>query len=503
MQYNLLKRNVGRVNAKKKLKILVVSSEVVPFAKTGGLADVSGALPVALEKLVYEVGVAMPKYGVINEAKAKLSGQIMTFDITLGNNTKNAIIKKGKLPDSNVNVYFIQNDYYFNRRELYSEAGQDYEDNAQRFAFFSMAVLVMLKNLNWQPDIIHCNDWQTAMIPTYLKTLFREDDFFRNTKVLYTIHNLAYQGSFSKNLIFDIGLNWNYFNPNSVEFYDKINFMKAGLIYADKISTVSEGYSKEIQTPEYGCGLEGVLQFRKNDLTGIMNGIDYSVWNPEIDDYMAKKFSVDDTSGKSACKKDLQKICGLPENANVPLIGIISRLADQKGFDLIAEVIDKIMKMDLQIVILGTGEPKYHTLFEEMGKKFKDKISVNLKFDNALAHKIEAGSDMFLMPSQYEPCGLNQLYSLKYGTVPIVRHTGGLADSVIDFTPELNKKGEATGFKFYEYKSGELLETIKKAVKVYNAKPMWFKLRKNGMLKDFSWTVSAKKYEQLFLKMIG
>ena len=491
------------MSEKKKLKILVVSSEVVPFAKTGGLADVAGALPIALEKLGYEVCVAMPKYGCINEAKANLSGQTMIFDLTLGNNTKSAIIKSGKLPGSNVNVYFIQNDDYFNRRELYSESGQDYGDNAQRFSFFSMAVLVMLKNLNWQPDIIQCNDWQSAMIPTYLKTIYREDSFFKNTKVLYTIHNLAYQGSSSKYLIFDIGLNWDYFNPGGVEFYNNINFMKAGLIYADKISTVSEGYSKEIQTPEYGCGLEGVLQFRKEDLLGIINGIDYNVWNPEIDEHIAKKFSVDDVSGKSVCKKDLQKICRLPEDTKPPLIGIISRLADQKGFDLIAEIIDKIMEMDLQIVILGTGEPKYHTLFEEIGKKYKKKISLNIKFDNTLAHKIEAGSDMFLMPSKYEPCGLNQLYSLKYGTVPIVRHTGGLADSITDYTPEANKKGEATGFKFYEYKSAELFETIKKALKVYNTEPSWYKLRKNGMLKDFSWNASAKKYEKLFLKMIG
>ncbi len=490
---------MGKAN---KLKILLVSSEVVPFAKTGGLADVAGALPVALEKLGHEVCVAMPKYGTIDAAKWNFSGEIMAFDVTLGNDSKTAIIRKGNLPDSNVTIYFIQNDEYFNRKELYGESGQDYEDNAQRFAFFSMAVLTMLKNLNWQPDIIQCNDWQTALIPTYLKTVLNADDFFNKIKTLYTIHNLAYQGSFSKYKIFVIGLNWDYFNSNSVEFYDNINFMKAGLIYSDKLSTVSEGYSQEIQTSEFGCGLEGVLKFRRNDLYGIINGIDYNVWNPETDEYIIKNFSVKNTTGKTACKKDLQKICNLPVGAAVPLIGIISRLADQKGFDLIAEVIDQIMALDLQIVLLGTGDPKYHSLFNEIGAKYPKKIGVNLKFDNKLAHQIEAGSDMFLMPSRYEPCGLNQLYSLKYGTVPIVRNTGGLADSIVDYTPAANKKGDATGFKFHNYKSDELLEVIKRALAAYKAKPQWYKLRKNCMLKDFSWNASAKKYESLFLKMI-
>lgn len=484
--------------------VLYVSSEVAPFAKTGGLADVAGALPKAIKELGHDIRVMMPKYGFISDRKYTLREVIRLKDVhvQLGDREYTISAKSAFLPDSKVQIYFIEYPPYFDRESPYvnPKTGKDWEDNAERFALFSRGVLEVLRVLHWQPDVIHCNDWQTALIPTYLKTVLKDDNYFAKTSTLLTIHNLAYQGVFDPGVLEAIGLPQELFSPGGpVEFYGKVNFLKAGIVYADLLNTVSERYAQEIQTPEYGAGLDGVLRERAQDLYGILNGVDYSVWNPETDELIPHHYNASDLSGKWKNKEALLEQLGLPYAEDVPVIGMISRLADQKGFDLLAEIIDDLMALDIRFVLLGTGDPKYHKIFERVGKKYKNKASINLRFDNPLAHLIEAGSDMFLMPSRYEPCGLNQIYSLKYGTIPIVRATGGLADTIKDFDPAT---GKGNGFVFEKYDAGELLATIKRALEVYKDKKNWLKLIRNAMAEDFSWSVSAKKYVDLYKKLV-
>ncbi len=457
------------------LKVLLASSEVVPFAKTGGLADVAGALPQALEELGVDVRVIMPKY-----ASVKL---------------KENFGKLGK----NVKVYFVENDGYFARPQLYGDKFGDYKDNLDRFAFFSRQVLERAKQENFRPDIIHCNDWQTALVPVYLNTLYKYDPFFASTKTVFTIHNLAYQGLFPKEEFPKTGLDWSLFNIRYFEFYDKMNLMKAGLVYADLLNTVSPTYAEEIQTSEFGCGLEGVIKTRRDSLSGILNGIDYGAWNPETDNKIFKKYSSATIGDKYANKEMLQEEVGLKVNRSIPLIGTISRLADQKGFDLVAAIIDKVLKMDVQFVLLGTGDNKYHVLFEKIQKTHAKSAAIFLKFDAILAQKIYASSDLFLMPSRYEPCGLGQLISFKYGTVPIVRQTGGLKDSVTEFDPST---GEGSGFTFTGYEAERLLAAVKKAVSTYSKKEVWAKLVKKVMGYDYSWTRSAKDYVEMYERAI-
>jgi len=488
------------------VKILYISSEVVPFSKTGGLADVAGALPVALKNLGHDVRIATPRYGCINGEKYGLVQTIDEINVYFQHDTFNATVETANLPGTDIPVYFIANDFYFGRRELYTEKGKDYPDNSQRFAFFCMATLWMLRILDWKPDVIHTNDWQTALMPAYLKyhPYVKSDEFYNGIKSLYTIHNLAYQGSFDRDTLNKIGLGWEVFTIDGLEFYGDINLMKAGIMFSDEITTVSEMYAREIQTPEYGCGLDGVLRFRKDHLTGIMNGIDYAIWDPAKDDLIPSKFSAGKMAGKAKCKTHLQKKNGLPQDKDVPIIGMISRMADQKGFDLIAKIAEEIFDLDIQFVLLGTGEPVYHEMFKKIGEKYPAKAGINITFNNQLAHEIEAGADMFLMPSRYEPCGLNQLYSLKYGTVPIVRKTGGLADSIIDSRAETIAKGMGTGFVFEKYEPGALLDAIERAVDLYaRDKKAWKKIQSNGMAKDYSWEASAKKYAVLYRKMTG
>lgn len=490
----------------KPFDVLFVSSEVEPFAKTGGLADVSGALPQVIKDLGHEVRVMLPKYASISERKFKIHDvlRLKEIEIPIGRRIERASIKSSILSNTKgkVQVYLLANDNLFGRDGLYTnpDTKKDYPDNDERFIFFARGVLETLKRLDWQPDIIHCNDWQSGLIPAYLKTLYKNDKFFEGTKTVFTVHNMAYQGSFPYSSFEKSGLPKEVFNPEGVEFWGNFNFMKAGLVYANVITTVSEKYAEEVRTSdEYGCGMSGILQKRKNALYGIVNGIDYSVWNPEIDELTPFKYDPKNLDGKYENKKVLLEKFNLEYNERIPVIGVISRLADQKGFDLIGQIIDEMMKLDIQFVLLGTGEKKYHELFESIHKKFPRKTGILLGFNNEVAHLIEAGSDMFLMPSRYEPCGLNQLYSLKYGTVPIVRATGGLEDTIEDFDPAT---GKGTGFKFQKYISAELLKTIQRAVKGYEDKNLWKKLIKNGMAKDFSWEASAKKYINLY-KSIG
>jgi starch synthase len=490
----------------KEINILFVVSEAVPFAKTGGLADVGGALPQVVRELGHEIRIMMPKYGLFSERKHKVHDVIRLKDISIsiGGKTTNASVKSAFITNSKVKVqvYFLANDQYFLREGLYvnPHTKKDYHDNDERFIFFCKGTLETLKKLGWKPDIIHCNDWPCGLIPAYLKTVYRDDPFFKNTRSIFTIHNLAYQGLFPKESFYKTGLPEEIFQQEGVEFYGQLSFMKAGLYYADIINTVSEKYAQEIRTDEeMGCGLRKLLDRRKKDLYGITNGIDYSIWNPEVDKLIPHNYSLKDFKGKSENKKALLNRFNLEYKESIPVIGIISRLADQKGFDLIGNIIRDLMKLDLQIVVLGTGEKKYHELFEKIHQKYPDKFGIFLGFNESLAHLIEAGSDMFLMPSRYEPCGLNQLYSLKYGTVPIVRATGGLEDTIEDIN--IND-GKGTGFKFKKYDSQELFKVIKKALKVYSDKKRWRKIMKSGMMKDFSWANSARKYVTLYKKLI-
>jgi len=464
-----------------KIKILFCSSEVVPFAKTGGLADVAGTLPLALEELGVETRIVMPHYAAIDSERFKLK--------RLDNQT--SVAKLGK----KVRVYFIENADYFNRSGLYQDKGVDYADNLPRFAYYCVQTLELIKRIKFKPDVIHCNDWQTALIPIYLKTRYNHDPFYKKIKTVFTIHNLGYQGLCPKEQFPATGLNPDLFTVDGVEFYGKVNLLKGGLLFADKITTVSPTYAKEIQTPEFGCGLEGVLQKRRHDTSGILNGIDYQEWDPAKNESLVKNYSIDDPGSKYANKLDLQKISGLKQNIDVPLLGMITRLADQKGLDIFCEAIDKICQLPLQFILLGTGDQKYHSLFEKVKKKYKN-TSINLKFDAVLAYKIYAGSDMFLMPSYYEPCGLGQLISLKFGTIPVVRKTGGLADTVTDYNVSGGAPGN--GFVFTEYKSQKLFKAVKTALDVYADKKAWRDLVAVAMNCNFAWAESAKKYVELY-----
>ena len=458
------------------MKIVMCASEVVPFAKTGGLADVAGALPLALEESGQEGIVIMPRYRAIQDAKFKISR--VKEDISYS--------RIGK----NIKVYFIENEQYFNRDNLYTDKNGDYPDNLERFSYYSRRALELLKEIKFKPDIIHVHDWQVSFVPLYLKTLYANDAFYKKTKTVLTIHNIGYQGLFPKEEFPKLGLDWSLFDMERLEFYGKVNILKGGMVFSDLINTVSPTYSKEIQTKEFGFGLEGVLAKRKKSLFGILNGLDYSIWNPETDKFIAAQFSNKNVKGKLRDKEDLQKFCNLPLAKGIPLFGIVSRLAEQKGFDILAEAIDAICNLKLQLVILGTGDLKYHTLLSDIVKKYPKVISLHLKFDDTLAHKIYAGSDIFLMPSKYEPCGLGQLISLRYGTIPLVFKTGGLADTV-------NKDN---GFVFYQYKSEALFKTIKGALTAFQDDKKWSSLVQKAMKCDFSWKESAKQYVRLYEK---
>lgn len=458
------------------MKIAVCASEVVPFAKTGGLADVAGALPLALEELNQEVIVVMPGYKAVQNSKIKIQKMKDGFSY--------AVIGK------NIKVYFIENDSYFNRDGLYGDKNGDHKDNLDRFCFYNRRTLELLKEINFKPDIIHVHDWQAALIPVYLKTIYEHDGFYKNTKTLLTIHNIGYQGLFPKEEFPKLGLDWGLFNMETLEFYGKINILKGGVVFSDLINTVSPTYSKEIQTKEFGFGLEGILNKRRQCLFGVLNGLDYSIWNPRTDKFIIEKFSIENLEVKYKNKEGLQKIYNLPAKKNIPLFGIVSRLAEQKGFDILSANIEKICHLDLQLVILGTGDLKYHVILEDIVKKYPKIVSLHLKFDDALAHKIYAGSDIFLMPSKYEPCGLGQMISLSYGTIPLVFKTGGLADTIT----------KDNGFVFDNYKKEELVKTMEKAIRAFKDKKEWAGLMQNAMQSNFSWNESAKKYLTLYEK---
>ena len=454
----------------------MVASEVVPFAKTGGLADVVGALPLALEYCGHEIIVIMPAYKCIANAKLKISR--VSQDVTT------AVLGK------NVKVFFIENKNYFNRDGLYGDKNGDYPDNLERFAFFFRRALDLLKELNFSADILHLHDWQASLVAAYLKNLYSSLNFYSRMRCILTLHNIGYQGVFAKEEFPRLGLGWGLFDIDGFEFYNQVNLLKGGIVFADFINTVSPTYANEIQTKELGFGLEGLLRKRNNVLSGILNGVDYSVWDPNLDQFILQNFSLASLENKALNKKDLQKICGLPQDKNIPVLGMVSRLAEQKGFDILAQGLDDLGKMDAQLVILGAGDLKYQNILKSAAKKYPKVISLNLKFDDPLAHKIYAGSDIFLMPSKYEPCGLGQLISLRYGSIPLVFKTGGLADTI----------SRKNGFIFSRYIEEELLKIIIKAIRVFKNKNKWVSLINNAMECNFSWKVSADKYAQLYVK---
>jgi len=479
------------------MKVLIASPEVFPFVKTGGLADVTGALPKALKKLGAEVRVILPKHKGIEESKFPMEYKNLKIACQISQS-----VVEGEIVESGydgVKVYLVEKDEYYYRDYLYSTPDGDYLDNAERFIFFAKSVLEAIKATGFVPDVLHCNDWETALTPVFLKTTYKDDPVLKNIPTVFTIHNLGYQGIFWHHDMHLLNIGWEYFTPDYLEFFGNINFLKGGIIFSDIISTVSRKYSEEIQTQEFGYGLDGILRTRKKDLFGIINGIDYQDWNPETDQFLPARYTTENMAGKAACKKALQHAFGLPEDPSLPLIATISRLADQKGFDLISEGLPEMLALGTQYVILGTGERKYHEVFTELGREFPKAFSVKIAYDNRLAHLIEAGADMFLMPSRYEPCGLNQLYSLKYGTIPVVRGVGGLDDTIIDYTAEPVR---GTGFKFHEYTKEAMFDALERALKVYHDGAAWRSLAARCMSADFSWERSAREYLELYERAI-
>jgi len=490
----------------RRLSILMAASEAVPFAKTGGLADVAGALPRELARLGHSVRLVMPHYAGLDSGGHALT-EWGRLDVPAPSGSVPVVIHQGVLhddhlpPERQVQVLTVRYDPYFNRPGLYQEAGTDYPDNLERFALFSRAVMELLLRLeatsNWVPDVLHAHDWQTALTVVYLKSLYADYASRHHPASVYTIHNLGYQGIFPASAFSETGLPSSFFTPQWLEFYGSCNLMKGALLCADVLSTVSETYSREIQTKEFGFGLEGVLRERRDRIVGVVNGIDTAVWNPATDSYLPFRYSAKDLRGKQQCKAALQQDLGLPPK-RVPMIGVISRLSEQKGQDLIAEIVPELMALNVQLVLLGTGDPALEQQFRSLQDRYPDRLAARITFDEALAHRIEAGSDLFLMPSRYEPCGLSQLYSLRYGTVPVARRTGGLADTIVPYSPLTMRARRATGFLFGEASGDSLLMAVLLALSVHKKAAEWRQVVQAGMKTDVSWARSAEAYDALY-----
>ncbi len=478
------------------MKILFAASEVAPFAKTGGLADVAGSLPRALAALGHDVNVILPRYRQVDRERFGLK-QVASFYVPLAAWKERCDIFTAPLGPK-VTAYFVNKDIYYDRPELYRTLRGDHPDNAERFIFFSRAVPELCRTLDLAPDIIHCNDWQTGLVPLYLRTLYRAVPQLARTRSVFTIHNLGYQGIFWHWDLPMTGLGWEVFTPGGIEFWGNMNLLKAGIVYADAVTTVSATYAKEIQTPEYGHGLDGVLRSRAADLVGIVNGIDDDEWNPATDPVIARNFSAANLAGKGSCRKALLAELTLPATAD-PVIGMVTRLSDQKGLDILMDSLPAVMATGARLVVLGTGDERYHRLLRDAARLHGTQMRVLLTYDDTMARRIYAGADMFLMPSRYEPCGLGQMHALRYGTVPVVRRTGGLADTVVDHDP---KTGEGTGFLFSKYTAEALTGCVRRAVSVFADQRAWKRLMRAGMKVDFSWRHSAKEYVKVYGKVL-
>lgn len=496
------------------MKILFAASECVPFAKTGGLADVVGSLPYALASLAsgasgekFSFCVVLPKYGVISTNQFPMERLPGALNIPMKGHveTGSAWRLKGNIPGfkipKNISFYFIDHPNYYNRSGIYGSAGSDYPDNDARYIFFSRAVLELAKLIDFKPDVIHCHDWQTGLIPVYLKTIYKIDSFFSTSASVFTIHNIAYQGAFHRATLDVAGLPHSEFTPQKLEYYGHVNFLKGALVYADYLTTVSPTYAQEIHSSSwYGRGMEGVLSHRKENLVGILNGLNEAEWNPSKDEWICKSYSVkakDFWARKRACKLDLQKSLGLPENPDIPVIGMVSRLDLQKGFQFVLELIPwlDLRGIEVQWAIQGLGDPALQSRLEMIQKRHPHFVAFHGQFDNSMAHKIYAGSDLFSMPSLFEPCGLSQMISMRYGTVPVVTPTGGLKDTVIPFD---SSSEEGTGFVASAVTAPSYCEAMGRALKVYEQSDLWRKCVKNAMAQDFSWTHPAKDYVRLY-----
>lgn len=474
------------------MNILFVASEVAPFSKTGGLGDVAGALPAALAARGHAVKVVTPRYGSIDPSAHRLTRlrEVVHARGEAGG------LWRGRL--GGAEVLLVEHERWFgHRRGLYQEHGRDYADNAQRFAFLCRAALEVPRALGFAPDVVHLHDWQTALGAWMLRHEHPQQGWAGHARSVYTIHNLAYQGVFPKELMPAVGLPWEVFRYEAVEFYDQLNFMKAGIVFSDALTTVSPNYAQEILTPEHGCSLDGLLRHRAGRLSGILNGIDDAVWDPAHDPYLAAPYDRADLAGKARCKQALQRELGLPVRSDVPVVAMVGRLAEQKGIDLVAAALHELLHLDLQLVLLGSGRRDYEDLFARTARELPSRLAVRIGFDEELAHRIEAGADAFLMPSRFEPCGLNQMYSLRYGTVPVVRAVGGLVDTVADF----DGVRSGTGFTFREYHPAAMVTALRRALDVYRDGRAWRGLQERGLALDFSWRASAGAYERLFARL--
>jgi starch synthase len=478
------------------MKIAMIASEVSPFAKTGGLADVVGTLSIALERLGHELCIIAPAYRCMLRGDFPLQDTPMTLSFSISDRPQEAAVLQTSV-GRDVTVYLIRSDPYFDREYLYGSPQGDYPDNAERFIFFCRAALELLRQ---RPvDVLHCHDWQASLAIVFLKIQAPRYRETAGAKTLFTIHNIGFQGIFGPSMWPLLNLDGAFFTPQFLEFFSRINFLKGALVFADKITTVSPSYAQEIMTSEQGFGLQGLLQQRAADVVGILNGVDHNVWNPWTDPFIECHYGENSLSAKQDCKTRLQQKVGLPESPDTPLVAMISRLTDQKGFDLVVSVFEALMERDLQLVVLGSGEPRYEQFFRDVALRYPSRVAVRIGFDEVLAHQIEAGADLFLMPSHYEPCGLNQMFSLKYGTIPIVRAVGGLKDSVQDYQAEAQT---GTGFVFNSYTAQALLDAIDRGLAAFRDEPAWTAIRRRAMAMDFSWERSAKLYGKLYQQLL-
>lgn len=480
------------------MKVLIGCSEMQPFSKTGGLADVTAALGKYLGAAGVRVGVVTPLYRGLLEARKGIRQTERVVAVNLGSQKESGRIYECE-PSENLTVYFVDHQHFFQRDGIYGERNADYSDNAQRFLFFNKALLELSRQIPWRPDIVHVHDWPAAMLPALLRNEAQKGNYPMPPKTLFTIHNLAYQGLFPAHWMPLTNLPFEYFALSGMEFYGQLSFLKAGIVYADYVSTVSPSYAEEILSAEFGCGLQGVLDERRNRLTGILNGVDYAEWNTTNNPHLEHSYSSENMQGKADEKKRLQRDLGFAVDAQVPLFGIISRLVEQKGIALLAEALQQSLRRPMQFVLLGSGEPTLERMMQELARQFPTQVGIKIGYDPVWAHRIEAACDFYLMPSRFEPCGLNQLYSQRYGTIPIVHAVGGLRDSVKD---ESEGASQATGVKFTEFTVDALLEAISRATKIFQQTELFCAYRRRAMSLDFSWKRATKAYLNLYQKIL-